>query len=153
MAIEPGKSELDVMELKRLLPHRYPMLMLDRLVDIRPGESAVGVKCVTANEAYFEGHFPQKPVMPGVFMIEAMAQAAAAFTAYTEEIDIENKIILFIGIDHARFRRPVTPGDQLRILVKTVQRRPPVWRFSGEAMVEGRRVAEAEFSAMLAAVE
>ncbi|MBY0421453.1 MAG: 3-hydroxyacyl-ACP dehydratase FabZ [Parvularculaceae bacterium] len=152
MAIEPGKTSLDVEELMQLLPHRYPLLMIDRLVDIRPGESAVGVKNVTINEQFFQGHFPQKPVMPGVYMIEAMAQAAAAFTSYTEGLDVEGKIVLFMGIDHARFRKPVVPGDQLRILVKTVQRRPPVWRFSGEATVDGKRVAEAEYSAMLASV-
>lgn len=150
MALEPGKTVLEIEELKLLLPHRYPMLMIDRLVDIRPGESAVGVKCVSVNEPFFVGHFPQKPVMPGVFIIEAMAQAAAAFASYTESLDVEGKIVLFMGVDHARFRRPVTPGDQLRILVKTEQRRPPVWKFSGEATVEGKRAAEAQFSAMLA---
>lgn len=152
MPIEPGKSELNIDELMQLLPHRPPMLMIDRLVDIKPGESAVGVKCVTVNEPFFVGHFPQKPVLPGVFMIEAMAQAAAAFASYTENLDVEGKIVLFMGVDHARFRRPVVPGDQLRILVKTVQRRPPVWRFSGEATVDGKRVAEADYSAMLASV-
>ena len=152
MPIEPGKTVLEIDELMQLLPHRYPMLMIDRLVDIKPGESAVGIKNVSVNEPFFVGHFPQKPVMPGVFMIEAMAQAAAAFASYTEGLDVEGKIVLFMGVDHARFRRPVTPGDQLRILVKTAQRRPPVWRFTGEATVDGKRVAEAEYSAMLASV-
>ena len=152
MPIEPGKTTLDIDELMQLLPHRYPMLMIDRLVEIRPGESAVGIKNVSINEPFFAGHFPQKPVMPGVFMIEAMAQAAAAFASYTEGLDVEGKIVLFMGVDHARFRKPVTPGDTLRILVKTVQRRPPVWRFSGEATVDGKRVAEAAYSAMLASV-
>lgn len=152
MPIEPGKTTLDIDELMQLLPHRYPMLMIDRLVEIKPGESAVGIKNVSINEPFFAGHFPQKPVMPGVFMIEAMAQAAAAFASYTEGLDVDGKIVLFMGVDHARFRKPVTPGDQLRILVKTVQRRPPVWRFSGEATVDGKRVAEAEYSAMLASV-
>lgn len=152
MRIEPGKSTLEIGELMQILPHRPPMLMIDRLVEIKPGESAVGIKCVTVNEPFFVGHFPQKPVLPGVFMIEAMAQAAAAFASYTESLDVEGKIVLFMGVDHARFRKPVTPGDQLRILVKTAQRRPPVWKFTGEATVEGKRVAEAEFSAMLASV-
>ncbi|MEQ8177508.1 MAG: 3-hydroxyacyl-ACP dehydratase FabZ [Amphiplicatus sp.] len=151
MAIEPGKTTLDVNELMQLLPHRNPMLMIDRLIDIKAGESATGVKCVTYNEPYFPGHFPQKPVMPGVLIIEAMAQAAAAYTAYTENLDVEGKIVLFMGVDKARFRRPVVPGDQLMIHVKTVQRRPPVWRFEGEAMVNGQRVADASFAAMLAA--
>lgn len=151
MALEPGKTELDVNELMQLLPHRHPMLMIDRLIDIKAGESAVGVKSVTYNEPFFPGHFPQKPVMPGVLIIEAMAQAAAAYTAYTENLDVEGKIVLFMGVDKARFRRPVVPGDQLMIHVKTVQRRPPVWRFEGEALVNGQRVADAAFAAMLAA--
>jgi 3-hydroxyacyl-[acyl-carrier-protein] dehydratase len=151
-AIEPGKTVLDVSDVMRLLPHRYPLLMIDRLIDIRPGESAIGVKCVSYGEAFFQGHFPQKPVMPGVLIIEAMAQAAAAFTSYTEELDVENKIVLFTGVDRARFRKPVVPGDQLHILVRTVHRRPPVWRFHGEASVDGVRVADATFAAMLAQV-
>lgn len=150
MAIEPGKTTLDVLELMQLLPHRHPMLMIDRLIEIKAGESAIGVKNVTYNEPYFPGHFPQMPVMPGVLIIEAMAQAAAAYTAYTEDIDVENKVVLFMGVDKARFRRPVVPGDQLMIHVRTVQRRPPVWRFEGEALVNGQRVADAQFAAMLA---
>ncbi len=150
MPIEPGKTVLDIDDLMKVLPHRYPMLMIDRLVEIKPGESAVAIKNVSINEPYFEGHFPQKPVMPGVLMIEAMAQAAAAFTSYTENLDTDGKIVLFMGVDKARFRRPVTPGDQVMIAVKTVQRRPPVWRFEGEATVNGKVVAEATFAAMLA---
>ena len=134
----------------QILPHRYPMLMIDRLVDIRAGESAVGIKNVTYNEEFFQGHFPQKAVMPGVLIVEAMAQSAAAYTSYTEELDTNGKVVLFMGIDKARFRKPVVPGDQLRIEVKTVHRRPPVWRFEGEATVDGKKVADAAFSAMLA---
>ncbi len=148
--VEPGKSVLEVEELMLLLPHRYPMLLVDRLVDIKPGEGAVGIKNVSYGEQFFQGHFPQKPVMPGVMIIEAMAQSAAAFTAYTEELDVEGKVVLFMGVDRARFRRPVIPGDQLRIAVRTVQRRPPVWRFEGIATVDGKRATEAQFSAMLA---
>ncbi|GJL91384.1 3-hydroxyacyl-ACP dehydratase FabZ [Hyphococcus sp.] len=148
--VEPGKSVLEVDELMLILPHRYPILLVDRLVDIVPGEGAVGIKNVTFNEPIFQGHFPQKPVLPGVFMIEAMAQTAAAYTSYTEDLDTEGKIVLFMGVDKARFRRPVIPGDQLRIAVRTVQRRPPVWRFEGVATVDGKKAAEAQFSAMLA---
>jgi len=148
--IEPGKSVLEVDELMQILPHRYPILLVDRLVDIVPGEGAVGIKNVTFNEPIFQGHFPQKPVLPGVFMIEAMAQTAAAYTSYTENLDTEGKIVLFMGVDKARFRRPVVPGDQVRIAVRTAQRRPPVWRFEGVATVDGKKVAEAQFSAMLA---
>ncbi|NWG92444.1 MAG: 3-hydroxyacyl-ACP dehydratase FabZ [Parvularculaceae bacterium] len=150
MTIEPGKSVLDIDDLMKILPHRYPMLMIDRLIDIKPGESAIGVKNVSYNEEFFQGHFPQKPIMPGVLIIEAMAQAAAAYTSYTENLDAEGKIVLFMGVDKARFRKPVVPGDQLLIKVSTVQRRPPVWRFEGEASVGGKAVAEATFAAMLA---
>jgi 3-hydroxyacyl-[acyl-carrier-protein] dehydratase len=150
MTIEPGKSTLDINELMTLLPHRYPFLMIDRLTEIKPGESAVAIKNVTYNEEFFQGHFPQVPIMPGVLIIEAMAQAAAAFTSYTENLDTDGKVVLFMGVDHARFRKPIVPGDQVKIAVRTVQRRPPVWRFAGEATVDGKRVAEAEFAAMLA---
>ncbi|MEM9014323.1 MAG: 3-hydroxyacyl-ACP dehydratase FabZ [Pseudomonadota bacterium] len=148
--VEPGKTVLDINDLMKILPHRYPMLLIDRLVDIQPGESAIGIKNVSYTDEVFQGHFPQKPVLPGVFMIEAMAQSAAAFTSYTENLDVENKIVLFMGVDKARFRAPVVPGDQLRIKVSVVQRRPPVWKFAGEASVDGKRVSEAQFSAMLA---
>lgn len=148
--LEPGKSVLEVEELMQLLPHRYPFLLVDRLVDIKPGEGAVGIKNVSYGEQFFQGHFPQKPVMPGVLIIEAMAQAAAAYTSYTEELDVQGKIVLFMGVDKARFRRPVIPGDQLRIAVKIIHRRPPVWRFASEATVDGKRVADAQYSAMLA---
>ena len=148
--LEPGKEVLEVDELMQLLPHRYPILMIDRLVDIKPGDSAVGIKNISYSDQIFQGHFPQKPVMPGVLIIEAMAQAAAAFTSYTENLDVEGKIVLFMGVDRARFRKPVIPGDQLRIHVRTEHRRPPVWRFASEAKVDGKRVADAQFSAMLA---
>ncbi|WP_428409405.1 3-hydroxyacyl-ACP dehydratase FabZ [Hyphococcus sp.] len=148
--VEPGKSVLEVDEIMQILPHRYPILLVDRLVDIVPGEGAVGIKNVSYGEPIFQGHFPEKPVLPGVFMIEAMAQTAAAYTSYTENLDTEGKIVLFMGVDKARFRRPVVPGDQVRIAVRTVQRRPPVWRFEGVATVDGKKVAEANFSAMLA---
>lgn len=147
--LEPGKTVLEVDELMRLLPHRYPILMIDRLVDIKPGESAIGVKNVSMSDPIFQGHFPGMPVMPGVLIIEAMAQAAAAFTSYTENLDTEGKVVLFMGVDKARFRKPVVPGDQLRIEVRTVQRRPPVWRFEGVARVDDKRVADAQYTAML----
>ncbi len=148
--IEPGKTTLKLEELMLLLPHRYPILMIDRLIDIKPGEGATGVKNVSYGENFFQGHFPQKPVMPGVMMVEAMAQSAAAFTSYTEELDTEGKIVLFMGVDKARFRKPVVPGDQLLIHVRTLQRRPPVWKFEGKATVDGKLVTEAVFTAMLA---
>ncbi|MEL6369272.1 MAG: 3-hydroxyacyl-ACP dehydratase FabZ [Pseudomonadota bacterium] len=150
MAIEPGKSVLEIDELMEILPHRYPMLMIDRLVDIKAGDSAVAIKNLSINEHFFQGHFPEKPVMPGVLIVEAMAQGAAAFTSYTENLDTEGKIVLFMGVDKARFRKPVVPGDQLRIKVRVERARPPVWKFVGEATVDGTLVAEANYSAMLA---
>ena len=151
--LEPGKSVLEVEELMQLLPHRYPFLLIDRLVDIKPNVGAVGIKNVSYGEPFFQGHFPQKPVMPGVLIVEAMAQASAAYVAYTEELDVEGKIILFMGVDRARFRKPVIPGDQLRIAVRTAHRRAPVWRFEGVATVDGVKVADAKYSAMLAPVQ
>lgn len=149
--LEPGKDVLDLEEIKLLLPHRYPILLIDRLVDIKPNEGAVGIKNVSYSDQMFQGHFPQKAVMPGVMIVEAMAQAAAAYTCYTENLDVEGKIVLFMGIDKARFRKPVVPGDQLRIHVRVNQRRPPVWKFHGEAKVDGVKVADAYYSAMLTA--
>ncbi len=140
---------IDLETLKRLLPHRYPMLMVDRIVDVTPDAGAVGIKGVTINEPFFQGHFPEMAVMPGVLIIEAMAQTAAAYTAYADKIDTDGKIVLFMGVDKAKFRRPVIPGDQLRIHVSVTQRRPPVWKYEGKAMVDGKVVAEAQFGAML----
>jgi 3-hydroxyacyl-[acyl-carrier-protein] dehydratase len=141
---------LDIARIKAILPHRYPMLMVDRIVDVREG-GATGIKNVTVNEPFFEGHFPQMPVMPGVLIIEAMAQTAAAWTAHVEAVDTEGKVVLFMGVDEAKFRRPVVPGDQLRIEVSILKRRPPVWRYEAVARVDGKAVAEARFAAMLTA--
>lgn len=149
--LEYGKSVLDVNDLMQLLPHRFPFLLVDRLIDIVPEKGATGIKNVSYGDFFFQGHFPQKPVMPGVLIIEAMAQSAAAYTSYTEKLDVEDRIVLFMGIDKARFRAPVVPGDRLCISVKTVMRRKPVWRFSSEATVGDKKVAEATYSAMLAA--
>lgn len=141
--------DLDLGGIKAILPHRYPFLMIDRIVEITRNDGAVGVKNVTNNEPYFEGHFPNMPVMPGVLIIEAMAQAAAAYTAYSEDVDTDGKIVLFMGVDRAKFRKPVVPGDQLRLHVRVETRRPPVWKYEGIARVDGKVVAEAEFKAML----
>ncbi|MEM1380285.1 MAG: 3-hydroxyacyl-ACP dehydratase FabZ [Pseudomonadota bacterium] len=141
--------DVDLNGIKKLLPHRYPFLMIDKVVEITKTDGAVGIKNVTNNEPYFEGHFPQMPVMPGVLIIEAMAQAAAAYTAYTDDIDPEGKVVLFMGVDKAKFRKPVVPGDQLRLHVSVATRRPPVWKYQGIAKVDGQVVAEAEFKAML----
>lgn len=140
--------DLDLAAIKRILPHRFPMLMIDKIVDIS-AEGATGIKCVTANEHYFEGHFPQMPVMPGVLIIEAMAQTAAAYTAYIDEVDTENNIVLFMGVEKAKFRKPVVPGDKLEIRATIMGRRPPVWKYEAKAYVDGKLMAEAQFNAMM----
>jgi len=142
-------SEIDIERLMELIPHRYPFLMIDRVVEIELGESAVGIKNVTANEPYFAGHFPNHPVMPGVLIIEAMAQTAAVLVVHTIGDSAEGKLVYFMTVDECRFRRPVTPGDQLRIHVAKLRHRGAVWKFRGEAKVDGQLVAEATFGAML----
>jgi len=146
------KTELesaDVRQIMALLPHRAPMLMIDRLTEIVRGVSATGIKSVSINEPFFAGHFPGHPVMPGVLIIEAMAQAAGALVVHSLGGANMDKIVYFMTIDKARFRHPVVPGDQLMIPVKVVRSRGPVWRFSGEAYVNGKLCAEAEYSAMI----
>ena len=140
---------LDIEGVKRLLPHRPPFLMIDRLYDIQSGVSAVGWKAVTINEPWFAGHFPDYAVMPGVLIVEAMAQAAGALVVYSLSVENERRVVYFTTIDKARFRRPVRPGDALRIPVRVQRHRGPVWRFEGKAFVGDELCAEAEFSAML----
>jgi len=139
----------DVEQIKKLLPHRAPFLFIERLTDIRPGESATGYKAVSYNEPHFMGHFPDFAVMPGVLIVEAMAQTAGALVVHSLGVSSENRIVYFMTIDKARFRNPVRPGDMLRIPVKALRRRGPVWKFSGEAFVGDTLCAEAEFSAMI----
>lgn len=146
---EIAELTLDVEQIKKLLPHRAPFLFLEKLTDIRPGESATGYKAVSFNEPHFQGHFPDFAVMPGVLIVEAMAQAAGALVVHTLGLGSANKIVYFMTIDKARFRRPVRPGDLLRIPVKALRRRGPVWKFAGEAFVGDVLCAEAEFSAMI----
>ncbi len=141
---------MNIGQIMDILPHRYPMLLVDKIVDITPTNGAVGIKNVTMNEPFFQGHFPGKPVMPGVLIIEAMAQTAAAYTANVENLDTEGKVVLFMGVEKAKFRRPVLPGDQLRINIKVAQKRPPVWKYEAKVTVDGKVVTEANFSAMLA---
>ena len=140
---------LNVHDIMGLLPHRYPFLLIDRLEDIVLGESAVGTKNVTINEPFFQGHFPAQAVMPGVLIVEAMAQTAAALVMYTLGEDAHGKVVYFMSVDEARFRKPVVPGDTLKIHVSRIQNRRSVWKFKGEAKVDGTLVANASYSAMI----
>ena len=140
---------IDVHRIMEMIPHRYPFLMIDRVVDIVPGAKATGVKNVTINEPYFAGHFPERPVMPGVLIIEAMAQTAAVFVVHTLGAESEGKLVYFMSVDGARFRKPVEPGDQLHVEVTKLRSRGNVWKFSGKATVDGKLVAEATYAAMI----
>lgn len=142
-------SDLDIERVKEMIPHRYPFLMIDRVIDAIPGVSAIGVKNVSVNEPYFQGHFPARPVMPGVLIIEAMAQSAAVLVVHTLGPDSEGKLVYFMSIDSARFRKPVVPGDTLHVHVYKHQQRGSVWKFKSEAKVDGAVVAEATFAAMI----
>jgi 3-hydroxyacyl-[acyl-carrier-protein] dehydratase len=142
-------SVLDCKGIMRMIPHRFPFLMVDRIVAMSPGASAVGLKNVTINEAHFQGHFPTDPIMPGVLIIEALAQTAAVLVVHTLGVEAEGKLVYFMSIDSARFRRPVVPGDQLRLEVEKDRSRGPVWRFVGRALVDGQLAAEATFAAMI----
>ncbi|MEM7620810.1 MAG: 3-hydroxyacyl-ACP dehydratase FabZ [Pseudomonadota bacterium] len=147
-----GKTELnsaDILELLKLLPHRYPFLMVDRVIDMDGDRSAIGIKNVTINEPHFQGHFPTFPVMPGVLLIEGMAQTAGALCVSTVTDEYEPHLVFFMAIDRARFRKPVTPGDTVHYHVKKVRSRGGAWRFSAEAKVNDVLVCEAEISAMI----
>ncbi|NBP72657.1 MAG: 3-hydroxyacyl-[acyl-carrier-protein] dehydratase FabZ [Alphaproteobacteria bacterium] len=149
--LETGSTvdAIDVHRIMEMIPHRYPFLMIDRVVDIVPDVKATGVKNVTINEPYFAGHFPERPVMPGVLIIEAMAQTAAVFVVHTLGPESEGKLVYFMSVDGARFRKPVEPGDQLHVEVTKQRSRGNVWKFTGEAKVDGKLVAEATYAAMI----
>jgi 3-hydroxyacyl-[acyl-carrier-protein] dehydratase len=140
----------DIARILELLPHRYPFLLIDRIVQMDGDRSAIGIKNVTINEPFFQGHFPSHPVMPGVLLIEGMAQTAGALCVSSVEEGHEPSLVYFMAIDRARFRRPVVPGDTVHYHVKKLRNRGRVWRFKCEALVEGELVAEAEISAMIA---
>jgi 3-hydroxyacyl-[acyl-carrier-protein] dehydratase len=139
---------VDILGLMKLLPHRYPFLLVDKIIEIDEDNSAVGIKNVTINEPHFQGHFPEQPVMPGVLIIEAMAQTAGAICIRSQNTD-KPSLVYFMTIDNAKFRRPVVPGDRLEIHVKKLKKRGNIWRFACQAMVDGSKAAEAEISAMM----
>jgi 3-hydroxyacyl-[acyl-carrier-protein] dehydratase len=148
LANQEGLS-IEIERIMQMIPHRYPFLMIDRVVAIVPDATAVGIKNVSINEPFFQGHFPQRPVMPGVLIIEAMAQTAAVLVVHTLGSAAEGKLVYFMSVDSARFRRPVVPGDQLRIHVSKQRSRGNVWKFGAEAKVDGTLVAEATYAAMI----
>ncbi|MCC7281955.1 MAG: 3-hydroxyacyl-ACP dehydratase FabZ [Acetobacteraceae bacterium] len=145
----PTMGVLEIARIVQCIPHRFPFLLIDRVVDVQKNVGAVGIKNVTINEHFFAGHFPGHPVMPGVLIIESMAQTAAVLVVETLGPESEGKLVYFMMIDGAKFRRPVYPGDQLRIHVKKDRNRGNVWKFTAEAKVDGQVVAEAGFSAMI----
>ena len=144
-------TRLENIEIQAILPHRYPFLLVDRIEELEVGKRVVGVKCVTINEPFFAGHFPGKPIMPGVLIIEAMAQVGGVL-AYksTQTGERSAPLVYFMGIDKAKFRKPVEPGDQLRFVVEVLRAKPPYWKMRGEAFVDKSLVCEAELMAMIA---
>jgi 3-hydroxyacyl-[acyl-carrier-protein] dehydratase len=141
--------EIGLTQIMKMIPHRYPMLMIDKVVNVVHGQSATGIKNVTVNENFFQGHFPRWPVMPGVLIVEAMAQTAAVLVVHSIGERAAGKLVYFTSIDSAKFRRPVTPGDTLHIHVERVHSRGMVWKFNGRAMVNDKLMAEATYAAMI----
>ena len=140
---------IDVQEIMRRIPHRPPFLLIDRAVEFHPSKSLVGIKCVTINEPFFAGHFPGNPVMPGVLIVEALAQTGGLLMSKSWDVDPEGKIILFMSVDNCRFRHPVRPGDVLRMEVEVQRARGDVVKFRGRGLVGDKLAAEADFAAML----
>jgi 3-hydroxyacyl-[acyl-carrier-protein] dehydratase len=145
-------TSIDIGEILARIPHRYPFLLVDRAEDYVPGESITGIKAVSINEAFFQGHFPDYPVMPGVLIVEAMAQTGAVLMSKTLDVAVADKVIMFMSIDGVRFRKPARPGDQLRMQVKVIKARGDAYKFRGETFIDGKLAAEAEFMAMVVTV-
>lgn len=141
-------AEMDCMEIRAVLPHRYPFLLVDRIKEIDVGRRIVGIKNVTINEPFFQGHFPGRPIMPGVLIIEAMAQVGGIL-AFKSVPPNGCPVVYLTGVDKAKFRKPVVPGDQLRFEVKVLKRRPPFWKMQAKAFVESDLICEAELTAMV----
>lgn len=150
LANPTDENSLSVLQIHQLIPHRYPMLLVDRIEKIVMNQSCVGIKNVTINEPFFVGHFPDEPIMPGVLIIEAMAQTAGALVCHSLNLAGEKKAVYFMSIEEARFRKPVFPGDTLLMHVECLQHRRQVWKFKGEAKVKDMVHAEAIFTAMIA---
>jgi 3-hydroxyacyl-[acyl-carrier-protein] dehydratase len=143
-------TTIDIVKILKSLPHRYPFLLVDKVVSLEVGKKIVAIKNVTFNEPHFLGHFPNHPIMPGVLIIEAMAQAGALMVTADDKFNAEEKIVYFMSIDGAKFRKPVVPGDVLELHVEAVQNRGAVWKLSAVAIVDGQKVSEAKLSAMIA---
>ena len=141
---------LDINEIIKILPHRYPFLLVDRVTEMEPGKRIVGLKNVSMNEQFFPGHFPDHPVMPGVLIIESMAQVACILAILSSDESTRSKVTYFVGIDNARFRRPVVPGDQLRLEVVATGKKRGIWNFTAQAFVDGKLVTDAELKATFA---
>jgi 3-hydroxyacyl-[acyl-carrier-protein] dehydratase len=147
--VNEAPDAIDISEILARIPHRYPFLLVDRAEEYRPSQSIVGVKCVTFNEPFFQGHFPEYPVMPGVLIVEALAQTGAVLMSKSLDVDVAGKTILFMSLDNCRFRHPVRPGDVVRMPVEVVRARGDVFKFRGRALVGDKVAAEAEFAAMV----
>ncbi|HRO33626.1 MAG TPA: 3-hydroxyacyl-ACP dehydratase FabZ [Brevundimonas sp.] len=148
-----GDDRIDYAEVMRRLPHRYPFLLVDKAQDFVANTSITGIKNVTHNEPFFPGHFPIDPVMPGVLIVEAMAQTGALLMSKTMDVAVEDKVIMFMSIDGVRFRKPARPGDQLRMQVTVTKQRGDVFKFRGETFIDDKLAAEADFAAMVVTVE
>ena len=144
-----GSTEIDITEIVERIPHRFPFLLVDRCEDYKPSESIVGIKCVTVNEPFFQGHFPDYPVMPGVLIVEALAQTGAILMSKSLNVDVAGKAIFFVSLDNCRFRSPVRPGDVIRLHVEVLRARGDLFKFRGVAKVGDKTAAEAEFAAMV----
>jgi len=145
----PEGPAIDMQEILKRIPHRYPFLLIDRAEDYHAHKSIVGIKCVTMNEHFFQGHFPENPVMPGVLIVEALGQTGAVLMSKSLNADVSGKTILFISVDNCRFRSPVRPGDVLRMNVEVTRYRSDLFKFHGKAFVNGKVAAECDFAAMV----
>lgn len=149
LSIDPSLKSYDTVAIQKMIPHRYPFLLIDKVVNIVEGKSIIGIKNVTINEPFFVGHFPNHPVMPGVLIVEAMAQTAAVMVMHTLGATAHGKVVYFMSVDEAKFRKPVLPGDVLELHCEAQKSRGAIWRFSSVAKVGGVKVADAVYTAMI----